>query len=126
MLPLSLQFDVMEATDGKDNSKLNKEQINDDEETKHILSSSQSKDGEVPPSPRLANQSSSGHGRVVPEVNIPSTSSSHDQGSSAGHNAIYYHHHDHHYHGHPHPHFPVGQVKRRNESPSDAPSPMVL
>ena len=101
--------------------------INDDNSydvgMEHILSSAQSKDREVPQSPRLVNPSPF-HEQAVPEANlkpIPSTFSSHGQGSSTGHNAIHYHHHDYY---HYQSHMPVGQVRRGNGSSSDT-SPMV-
>ena len=82
--------------------------------TEQTLSSAQSKDREVPQSPRLANPSSLFHEREVPKTTILSTSSSCSQGNSVGHDPIPYQ-----------PYLPVGQVRGGNESSSDMPSPTV-
>ena len=122
-----------------DSFKLNKGRVNDGnsyaEGTEHILSTSQSKDGEVPSSPRLANPSSlSSHKQTVPEANLepnPSTFSSRGRGSIAGRSTIHYHRHNHHIHYHHHHHYykrflPVGQVKGGNGSSSDTSSMVII
>ena len=84
--------------------------------TDQTLSSAQSKDRVVPPSPRPL----SSHERTVPEATVPSASSSYSQGSDTGYNAVHYHHHYHYYQP-----LPVGQVRGGNGSSSDKSSPMV-
>ena len=76
--------------------------VNSYEEMEH-------RDDEVFPNP----SSSSSYGQTVPaEATVLSTSTSHGQSSSMGHNFIHFDHHHDVYH-----HFPVEQVEGRNESP---------
>ena len=122
----------MEATNGQDGFKLSKRRGDDgnsyDVGTELILLSAQSKDAEVPPSPRLPDTSFSNI-ETVPEAVLPS-SRSRGRVCSAGRSAIHYHRHNHHVHYH-HRHYhykphPKSQVKESNGSSSDTASPMVI
>ena len=79
-MPFSLQFDGMEATNGQDGFKLSKRRVDYDGVdsydmgTEQILLSAQSKDAEVPPSPRLPDISLLSNIETVPEAVLSSSS----------------------------------------------------